>query len=168
MHGNVDDLVVNERPYRPSKYLVCVDDSDVSRLALRYAAMKARKRALMIDLLHVVPPAEVQSIGDLKEKVEAEMREKAEKLLQELGEEVQKLTGTTPSLLIREGKVGDEIIAQAMEEYDVNMLVLGAAPEGAGRGKLIPWLASKLGDSLLVPLMLVPGNLTDQQMDDLS
>lgn len=157
----------NEKSLNQVKFLVCVDESPESLAALHFACIKAKKRGGLVDVLHVLPPADFQTLFSIADKMQEERRQEAENLLQKLADEAHKLTGITISILLREGPVGDEVIAAALEDYDANMLVLGVAPKAANRGKLIAWLASQMGDKLLIPMMLVPGNLTEQQMEEL-
>ena len=70
-------------------------------------------------------------------------------------------------LLLREGAIGEEILAGVAEDPEINMLVLGMAHHTTARGKLAAWLAGQLGNKLFVPLLMVPGNLTDQQLEAL-
>lgn len=150
------------------KYLVCVDSSDCSRVALHYACRQAIKRGGSVEVLHVVAPADTQNLFGVAEKMRLERRQEAEIMVKSLSESAFQYAGVTPTMQIREGRPGEEIIAAALSDSNVNMLVLGASPESAKRGNLIQWLAGRLGDRLLVPIILVPGNLTDLQIDELS
>jgi nucleotide-binding universal stress UspA family protein len=153
---------------KAAKYLVCVDANESSRVALHFACKKAIKRGGTVEILHVVPPADMQNLFGVMDKVKEERKQEAEIMARSLTESAFQSTGFTPAVQIREGRPGEEIINAALADNDVNMLVLGASPESAKRGNLIQWLAGKLGDRLLVPIMLVPGNLTDLQIDELS
>jgi nucleotide-binding universal stress UspA family protein len=153
---------------KAAKYLVCVDSNESSRVALHFACKKAMKRGGAVEILHVVAPADMQNLFGVMDKMREEQRQEAEIMAKSLGESAFQYAGVTPSVQIREGRPGEEIINAALKDSDVNMLVLGASPESAKRGNLIQWLAGKLGDRLLVPIMLVPGNLTDLQIDELS
>lgn len=153
---------------KPVKFLVCIDGSQESRVALRFACIKAKKRGGLVDVLHVTEPAEVQPLFSIADKVREERREEAEELLKQICNDAYESTGITVSLILREGKIGDAIIAAIQEDTDVNMLVLGVAASHAGHGKLMSWLAGQMGEKMLIPLMLVPGNLTDQQIEELS
>lgn len=148
-----------------SKYLVCVDGSQVARRAMRFACMKAKKRNLVVGLIHIVPPIEKHSLESIQEAMESEMRAEAEKMMQEHAAEAETLSGHKPSLLIRHGDIVDEIIALTNETEDANMLVLGIEPEKGSRGRLVSKITSHMGHKLLVPIMLVPSNLTDEQME---
>ncbi len=150
------------------KYLVCVDKGESSRTALHFACKKAIKRGGGVEMLHIIPPADMQNLFGVMDKVREEQRQEAEIMTRSLSESAFQYAGVTPSVQLREGRPGEEIINAALEDNSVNMLVLGASPESAKRGNLIQWLAGKLGDRLLVPIMLVPGNLTDLQIDELS
>lgn len=153
---------------KPSKYLVCVDDTDVSRMALRFAAIKASARGILIDLLHVIPPTDVQTIGAVADKMQQEQREETEALMTRLAEEAMEVAGVRPSIWIREGDPSEEILDLAISDPDINMLVLGVNPGSKSGNRVINWVTSKAGDRLLVPVMLVPANLTDQQMKELA
>lgn len=153
---------------KAAKYLVCVDGSESSRVALHFACKKAVKRGGSVEILHVIAPADMQNLFGVMEKMREEQRQETEIMVKSLSESAFQYAGVTPSIQIREGRPGEEIINAALENTDVNMLVLGASPESAKRGNLIQWLAGKLGDRMLVPIMLVPGNLTDLQIDELS
>ncbi|MAR56742.1 MAG: hypothetical protein CMM93_06120 [Rickettsiales bacterium] len=151
---------------KPSKYLVCVDDTDVSRAATRFAAIKGAKRGILIDLLHVIVPSELQPMGSVAEKMKQEQREATEKLMQSLAEEAFEIAGITPSLWIKEGKPSEQILELAMSDPDINMIVLGVNQESKSGDRVISWLTSS-AEKLMVPIMLVPGNLTDAQMEKL-
>ena len=153
---------------KATKYLVCIEGSEASRVALHYACKKAIKRGGSVEMLHVVAPEDMQNMFGVAEKMRLERRQEAEIMAKSLSESAFQYAGVTPTVQIREGRPGEEIINAALADTDVNMLVLGASPESAKRGSLIQWLAGKLGDRLLVPIMLVPGNLTDLQIDEMS
>ena len=151
---------------KAAKYLVCVDGREESRIALRLACMKARMRGSSVDMLHVMTPADFQTLGAVADRMREERRSEGEQLLKTLSEEANR-HGIVPTLLLREGAIGDEIIAAALENPDINIIVIGIAQQSSGRGKLAAWLAGQLGSKLFVPLLMVPGNLTDQQLQAL-
>ncbi len=155
---------VNESPL---KFLVCVDKQEESKVALRLASIKAAKRSGLVDILHVIEPAEAQSLFGVSDKMREEKVEEAQTLLNELSAISEEITGKAPTLLLREGPIGETIVQVAEEDIGVNMLVLGVAT-GSSRGKLVAWLSTQLGEKLLMPMMLVPGNLTDQQIVEIS
>ena len=60
----------------------------------------------------------------------------------------------------------ERVVVEAVEHFDV--LVVGAAPPGARSFSLITFLAEKLLGHLTVPLVVVPGNLTDEQISNMT
>ncbi len=150
-------------PLPTAKYLVCVSDAPESRVALKLACMKAQQSGGLVDILHVIPPADFQTLSAVAERMRDEQIAEAEALLHAMAEEANKLCGIRPSLLIKEGQIGECIIETVISDADIDMLVLGVAENGK-TGTLLSWLAGHLGSRLHVPLLLVPGNLTDQQL----
>lgn len=152
---------------KATKYLVCVDNREESKIALRLACMKANARGSQVCMLHIIPPADFQTLGAIADRMREERKQEGMALLNTLAEEAFGTYGIRPVIVLREGSTGDEIIAAAMEDADVNMIALGIAQQNTSRGKLAAWLASQLGSKLFVPLLMVPGNLTDQQLQSL-
>lgn len=150
------------------KFLVCVDGSPQSHAALRFAALRARNVGGLLALLHVIEPAECLGWMSIDDAMEQESRAEAELLLHGLAGEVQRLTGLIPELHIRQGQIGEEILASIAEDGDIHALVVGAAPPAVRRGRLISWLAGELAGTLDIPLLVVPGNLTTERIDRLA
>lgn len=152
---------------KAARYLVCVDQHEESKVALRLACMKAKARKGAVSILHVIPPADFQTLGAVADRMREERLKEGEQLLAALADEAGRTYGLRPTPILREGPTGDEIITVAMEDPDVIMLVIGLTHDTASRGKLASWLAGQLGGKLFTPLLMVPGNLTDQQLESL-
>ncbi|HEV7373012.1 universal stress protein [Arenibaculum sp.] len=146
------------------KFLVCVDRSPHSRPAVRFASLRARNIGGTVALLHVLPPAEFQTLLTVAETIEEEERADAELFLQTVAAEVHALSGRLPELHIRVGSVGDSILGLLADQPGIDALVVGAAPPSERRGRLISWLAGQLAGSIEIPLLIVPGNLSDEQL----
>ena len=158
---------ITARERGTEKLLVCVANNDASKAALRLACLKAKKRGDQVDILTVIEPADFQSLLSVSDQIARERREQAEKLLESMAE-IAQTEGITPSLVLREGKIGEEIVSATMEDSNISMLVLGVYSQSATAMKLVTWLSQRLGSNLLVPVLLVPGNLTDQQIESLA
>lgn len=153
---------------RRNKFLVVVDDTPEVKVALRYATRRARNVGSNVILLRVVAPAEFQQLAAVEEVMREEAREAAEKLLQKLAAEVQQNAGLTPELIIREGRARDELLKLIADNPNIRMLVLAAAPGTEGPGPLVTALAGQLSGNLAIPVTVVPGSLTEQQIDELT
>jgi nucleotide-binding universal stress UspA family protein len=146
--------------------LLCVvDETEELWPALRFACRKANRLGARVGLLCVVEPAEFQHWLAVGELMRAERREEAEETLQLVATAVQKQTGKTPVLYIREGNVRDELLSVIEEEKRITLLILGAATGTEGPGPLISFLVQKKAGGLRVPITIVPGNLTEEEID---
>lgn len=146
------------------KFLVCVDDSEDCRVALRFACLRARNTDGHVMLVYVIEPADFQHWVSIGKLMEEERREEAEAILHELAAEVHDSLGVHPVFAVREGRKADEILQLIEEDPSINIMVLGAAPEGAGSNDLVRQLTNELTKRLRIPLTIVPGNLTDEQL----
>ena len=149
-------------------YLVCVNKEEYSRVALRFACALVKKHAnATISLLHVMEPADYQSFGSVAEKMRTERRQEAEKLLHEVAEDVLD-SNMTPILIVREGLIDEEIIKVVEEYTNIQMLIVGVATETSVKSKIVPPLVSQIGQKIHVPMMIIPGSMTPEQIDLLS
>jgi nucleotide-binding universal stress UspA family protein len=148
-------------------FLCVVDESSELHQALRFACQRARKTGGRVALLHVIEPAEFQHWMAVRQLMEEERREQAEELLQVVSSVVQKLSGTTPVVYIREGKPTEQLMDLIESEPDISVLVLGAAAGSEGPGSVISYVMKRIG-RLPIPVTIVPGNLSDDQIDALT
>jgi nucleotide-binding universal stress UspA family protein len=153
---------------RDRVFLVVVDDSQERRVALRYACLRARKSGGRVALLRVIEPAGQVEWAGVGAMLAEERRQEAEKLLSGLAAEVNELTGGIPILLIREGDPRDELLSLLEEDPRISILVLAAAAGGSGPGPLISALAGRYAAKLSVPMTIVPGAITDEELDRLT
>jgi nucleotide-binding universal stress UspA family protein len=153
---------------QPRVFLVVVDETAEHRLAVHYAARRAAHTGGRLALLHVVEPVEVQHWISVEELAREERREAAEQLMQQLCDEVLPIAGAVPVVYIREGRPQDELVALINEEPSISILVLAAGTGQAGPGPLISFLTGKPAARLRIPITIVPGGLTLEQIDALS
>ena len=77
------------------------------------------------------------------------------------------IAAITPERVIREGDPGVQILDVIAGDADIAMLVLAASEGAEGPGPLITMLAKTAG-AFPIPIVLVPGNLADADIDALS
>ena len=148
--------------------LCVVDSSDEMRIALRFASRRANHTGGRVALLFVIEPADFQHWMSVEEKMREERREEAERVLQNLAAQVNEISGAMPALYVREGSPGDEILKLIDEEPRISVLVLGAGTGKKGPGPLVSSLAGKMSGKFPIPITVVPGNLTEDQIDSLT
>jgi nucleotide-binding universal stress UspA family protein len=155
---------------RRSKFLVVVDDTDEVRVAVRYATRRARNVRCGVVMLRVIEPVDFQQWAGVAEMMRSEAHEAAENLLQKLAEQVNQESGLLPELVIREGVAKTEILKLVDEDPGIRMLVLAAKPNagGEGPGPLVSALAGQMAGDLKFPITVIPGSLSDEQIDRLT
>lgn len=149
-------------------FLVVVDESPEMRNALRYACRRAKRTGGRVAMLYVMDPPEGQQWGAVVDLMRQEARQQAEEVVARHAEVAVSLTGQPPTIHIREGKSRDELIRLIVEDRSISVLVLGSASGGDGPGPLVTAFAGKLGSQLRVPLTIVPGALSEAEIDAIS
>ncbi len=153
---------------KQTTFLCVIDESDELSQALRFTCRRAIRTGARIAFLYVIEPVEFQhwmTVGDLMRE---ELREEAEELLQVVAAVVQSRTGITPIIYIREGTLTDELIKLIDEEEDISFLILGAATGADGPGPLVSYMVEKMAGRLRIPITIVPGGLTDEQIEQIT
>ena len=117
--------------------------------------------------MYCIVPAEFEYWAGVGELMRAEAREEAEANMAVHAEYAQQLTGEMPVLYVREGDIRDELLTLINEEPQISLLVLGADTNSETAGPLITFMMAKGMAKCRVPITVVPGNLTDDQIDAL-
>jgi hypothetical protein len=100
--------------------------------------------------------------------MQEEARETAEALLKQLAADVNKSSGIVPELVIRIGQTSEEMMDLLNGDDEISVLVLGASAEEEGPGPLVSALANQLSSTFPIPITIVPGNLSVEQIDALT
>jgi nucleotide-binding universal stress UspA family protein len=152
----------------PRVFLVVVDDSPEMPMALYYASRRARRTGGRVALLHVIARAESHGLASVEALMRQEARDEAEQLIQKLARTVVETGGAMPIVHLREGLLREELLDLVASDPTITVLVLAAGTGPDGPGPLISFLASKAMSKLRIPVTIVPGGLTREQMDALS
>lgn len=149
-------------------FLVVVDDSEELSKALRFACRRAVKTGGRVALLYVIEPTGFQHWMGVGQRMEEERRQEAEELLNVIAAMVAKRTERLPVFHIREGDVREQLLELIEEDTSISVLVLGAATSDKGPGPLVNYLMTKMAGQLRIPITVVPGSLTDADIDAVS
>ncbi|MBV9859012.1 MAG: universal stress protein [Alphaproteobacteria bacterium] len=152
----------------PRVFLVVVDETEEHGVAVRYAARRAQHTGGRIAFLYVIEPSDLQHWIAIEELAREERREAAEQLMERLCDEVAPIAGSVPIVYIREGRPRDELLALIAEEPSISILVLAAGIGPEGPGPLIAYLTGKPAARLRIPITIVPGGLSVEEIDALS
>jgi nucleotide-binding universal stress UspA family protein len=153
---------------RERVFLAVVDDSPEFSGALRFASRRAAHTGGRVALLYVIERAEFEQWMAVGELMREDARRQAEQVLHRHAALCKEISGKMPILHIREGRPQDELLALLDAEPEISVLVLGAGTGGKGPGPLVSYLVGKVAGKLRVPITVVPGGLTEAEIDALT
>ena len=151
-------------------FLVVVDDSEELASAIRYTCNRARHTGGKLALLYVIDRESDrefqhwQFVGDLMEQ---EAQEAAESVLSRHAQHIRKDSGSEPIQFIRKGNTREELFALINEHPEISILILGSAP-GEKPGPLVEAVTGKYAGQLGLPVTVVPGELSEAEIDRLT
>jgi nucleotide-binding universal stress UspA family protein len=151
-----------------AKFLAVVDDSPECSRAVRFAARRAARINATVLLLAVVIPPEDETWLGVGAMMQAEAEDKAAATLEIAAASVRAIAGLEPERVIRTGIKAAEVNALIEEDEDVALLVLAAGTGSGGPGPLVTSLAAKNTGGFAIPVAIVPGQLTDEEIDALA
>ncbi|WP_425407178.1 universal stress protein [Hwanghaeella sp.] len=155
----------NGAPGPERVFLVVVDESEEMPVALKFACKRAKKTGGRVALLHVVQPTEFVHWLGVETLMREESREQGEALLQKYAAEVNRSTGEPAILIVREGDEAQQVAAVLKEDKTISILVLAASTSSEGPGPVVSHLTGKELSNLRIPITIVPGCLSDDELD---
>jgi nucleotide-binding universal stress UspA family protein len=148
-------------------YLVIIDETEEALVALRFAARRAAKTDGRVHLVALVPPQQFNAFAAVQATIEEEARARAETLLTAAAGNLLSEGAKMPVISVRQGE-GVKVVREYLTEHpEVSALVLGAAKEG-GPGPLVAHFTGSGAGQLPCPVFVVPGSLTEEDIERLS
>ena len=150
------------------KFLVVIDDSPECDRAVYFASRRAMRTGAGVLMLRVIETHDhsQQWLG-VADIMRAEAHEEANAILDRHAARASSITGVTPERVIREGDKAEELLKLIEENEDIAVLMLAAGTGTEGPGPLISGLVRTAG-TFPIPLAIVPGHLSDEDLDTMS
>ena len=148
-------------------YLVVVDDSEEARVALRFAARRAAKTNGRVEVLGIVEPQDFVQFGGVQAAIEQEQRLRIEGVVSASIGEILDESGLEANIILQQGELVRTVRDFLAGRDDVAALVLGAAPSGSP-GPLVANFTGHDAGQLPCPVMIIPGSLSDERLEQLS
>jgi nucleotide-binding universal stress UspA family protein len=148
-------------------YVVIIDETEEALLALRFAARRAAKTSGYIHLVALVPKQQFSAFAAVQATIEDEARSRAETLLTAATGNLLAEGAKMPVISVRQGKAVKVVREYLIEHPEVSALVLGAAVEG-GPGPLVAHFTGSGAGQLACPVFVVPGSLSEADIERLS
>jgi nucleotide-binding universal stress UspA family protein len=156
-----------EAGHKP-KCLVIVDDTAEWDRAVCYASRWAIRAGGGVVMLRIVETEDQnqQWLG-VADIMRAEALEQANEALDRASGRANGIAAITPERVIREGNPAEQMIDVIEKDVDIVMLVLAANPGPEGPGPIISTMTNAVG-TFPIPIVIVPGDLSDAEIDALS
>jgi len=152
-------------PRAPRKFLVVVDRTPESAVALRFATRRAQHTNGRVTLMCAATPPDFQQWRGVEEIMKDEAHADAEEMIYAAAKTVNELSGIVAELVIPYGTVTDCLGKLLKEDADISILVLASGAGKEGPGPLVSMFSSAVQG---IPVTIVPGNFSDAQIDALA
>ena len=149
----------------PRKFLVVIDKTPECAVALRFATRRAQHTGGRVTLMCAATLPDFQQWRGVEEIMRDEAHAEAEALLHDAAKIVNELGGILPELGIPDGLVTDCLAQLLKEDKDISILVLASATGKEGPGPLVSMFGTAVQ---AIPVTIVPGNFTPDQIDALA
>lgn len=148
-------------------FVVVVDDTPECAKALRFAALRAQHTGARVTVLHVLKPTQFLQWGGVQQDIEEEAEQLGQALLATKAAETEALTGQRPETRLLRGRAGEAVLEVVNNDRSVRALVLAAAAKGRP-GPLVDFFAGERAGSMPCMVMIIPGGISDADLDRLT
>ncbi|MEM8798407.1 MAG: universal stress protein [Pseudomonadota bacterium] len=150
------------------KFLVVVDNTPECSRAIAYAAKRAERTNGGLVMLYVIKPSEFQHWLGVENIMRAEAQQEAQATLSRYQDFARLLAKIDPEQVVKEGAPNDAITELVEEDEDIAILVLAAGIDGEGPGPLVASFTRSMSTSFPIPMTIVPGDLSDEDIEALA
>lgn len=153
-----------EAGHKP-KFLVVVDDTPECDRAIYFASRRCARIGGTVVMCRVIGTKDrnQQWLG-VADIMRQEAQDEARTVLAQAVARARNIAGLSVEQVIREGEVADEILKLIEEDDDIAILILAAGTGKEGPGPLVTAL-SKTAGTYPIPVAIVPGELSDDELD---
>jgi nucleotide-binding universal stress UspA family protein len=146
--------------------IVCIDTTNASNTALRYACYRAKLTNYNVQILAVIEGSHKNMLFGSR-ALGNEKKKDLERHLNKLIDQVYNETLIMPSISIREGHIANEIIKEVKSVTDCVMIILGKSNNSLSDNTVLPKIAQKIGSKIKIPVTIVPETLDEVFLKDL-
>ncbi len=170
MAGKADKKAKGKHPLkvRKRRFVVVMDATPEAQVSLKFAAARASHvTGGSLVIFHVVPPGEFQHWIAVEDRMRQESLEEAREMMKVTALKMEEEYDIQPEVIIRQGSPKEELQKYMEKTRDLFALFLGANPEGEP-GPLVDYFSGPLCGCLKCPVVIVPGCMTDEQIDEIA
>jgi nucleotide-binding universal stress UspA family protein len=164
-------MTTRRRSYEPGhapKFLVIIDDSPECDRAIHFATRRCARIGARVVMCRIIPTEDrnQQWLG-VADIMRQEAQDEARTVLAQAAARARAIANITPEQVIREGETAQEVIKLIDEDEDIALLVLAAGTGKEGPGPLVSELGKNAG-TFPIPVAIVPGHLSDEEIDTMA
>ena len=147
------------------KFLVVIDESKELEKAIYFAANRAIHTEGELSLLYIVDPAVNAQWSRIENLIEQEATSEAKKLCRILSQKIKSRFGIESEVIIKMGDRCEELLKLVQEDRSIRFLVLASSANNEEPGPLIKALTGKKIKNLSIPMVIIPGSLSEKDID---
>ncbi|WP_018997374.1 universal stress protein [Hirschia maritima] len=150
------------------KFLTLADDTQECYSAILFAAMRAKRVGAGLVILKVVQVSGMGHWRGLDEDMRTEAMDNALAEVKSTARMVKERVDIDAEIIIEEGKPEQAITKVTNQDSTIKVIVLGSGEGRAGPGPLVSRIGK--GKSITdrhVAITIIPGGLTDAQLDEM-
>ena len=147
------------------KFLIVIDESEELEKAIYFAANRAIHTDGNLSLLYIVDPAVNAQWSRIENLIEQEATSEAKKLCREWSQKIKSRFDIESEVIIKMGDRCDELLKLVEEDKNIRFLVLASSANSEEPGPLIKALTGKKIKDLSIPMVIIPGFLSEKEID---
>jgi len=147
------------------KFLIVVDESEELEKAVYFAANRAIHTDGELSLLYIVDPAVNAQWSRIENLIEQEATSEAKKLCRIWSQKIKSRFNIESEVIIKMGDRCEELLKLVKEDKNIRFLVLASNANNEDPGPLIKALTGKRIKDLSIPIVVIPGSLSEKDID---
>ena len=146
------------------KFLVVIDGTDECDRAVTFAAYRVKRTGGTVKLLAIIEPDQFQHWLGVEKVMRAEALAEADALLELRKNRIKSIGNIKVETVVLEGHKAETVEKLIKEDKDIAILVLASGTSSEGPGPLVSAFASRSSNALPIPVTIIPGGLSDEQI----
>ena len=147
------------------KFLIVIDESKELEKAIYFAAKRAIHTDGKLSLLYIVDPAVNAQWSRIENLIEQEATSEAKKLCRVWVQKIKSRFDIDSEVIIKMGDRCEELLKLVEEDKSIRFLVLASSANNEEPGPLIKALTGKKIKDLSIPMVIIPGSLSEKEID---
>ncbi len=147
------------------KFLIVIDESVEFKKAIYFAAKRAINTNGTLSMLYIIDPATNAQWSTIENLIEQEATSEAKKKCRYWANEIKNTFNIETEIILKLGDKVEEILKLVQEDKSIRFIVLASSPNNEDPGPIIKAITGKKIKNLSIPVVIVPGSMTEKDID---